>query len=348
MAEGAKTTAQRREPVTKSTANEIFRAAQSQATVCGLTHKFYRYPARFSPEFARAAIQAFTKPGDTVFDPFMGGGTTLVEASVLGRKTVGIDINPLAVFLARAKTAPLTERDIVEIRGWSEALNAALSLRNQTVGADEWARHGYLRNISDRTTWAIRKTLELGLIQMRKLRTPRQRRFARCLLLRTAQWGLDCRSAIPSVSDFRQRLSQHVEEMLAGASAYREALWHSGELHRAQLPRPLCLMRSVIGVENDNRLRSVFPPALILTSPPYPGVHVLYHRWQVKGRRETPAPFWVVGSRDGKGASYYTFGDRKKPGLDFYYENLLAAFKSLAMIADRRTMLIQLVAFSDA
>ena len=55
----------------------------SRERVAGLTHAFYKYPARFSPRFARAAIQAFTSPGDFVLDPFMGGATTIVEASII-------------------------------------------------------------------------------------------------------------------------------------------------------------------------------------------------------------------------------------------------------------------------
>src|SRR5687768_8606285 len=78
-----------------------------QGLVSGFTHNFYRYPARFSPQFARGAIQAFTKPGDVVCDPFMGGATTLVEARALGRHAVGCDISSLSAFLGRVKTTPL-------------------------------------------------------------------------------------------------------------------------------------------------------------------------------------------------------------------------------------------------
>ena len=60
------------------------RAARDQSQIRGLTHCFYRYPARFSPTFAGAAIEAFSRPGQVVFDPFMGGGTTIVEAMVRG------------------------------------------------------------------------------------------------------------------------------------------------------------------------------------------------------------------------------------------------------------------------
>ena len=52
----------------------LLEAFHCASPVAGRTHSFYRYPARFSPEFARKAIEAFTQPGDTVLDPFMGGG----------------------------------------------------------------------------------------------------------------------------------------------------------------------------------------------------------------------------------------------------------------------------------
>src|SRR5437764_4140009 len=67
--------------------------------VRGLTHGFYKYPARFSPSFARAVIETFTRPGDVVLDNHVGGGTTLVEALALGRDAIGVDISPLAEFV---------------------------------------------------------------------------------------------------------------------------------------------------------------------------------------------------------------------------------------------------------
>jgi len=84
--------------------DQLVAGIHHRGTVSGFTHDFYRYPARFLPVFARAAIEAFTKPGDTILDPFVGGSTSLVEALVLGRNAVGVDISQLAVFLAKAKT----------------------------------------------------------------------------------------------------------------------------------------------------------------------------------------------------------------------------------------------------
>jgi DNA methylase len=62
----------------------LIEGAHDLQPVTGLTHNFYRYPARFSPAFVRAAIEAFTEPGDYVLDPYMGGGTSLVEAVAVG------------------------------------------------------------------------------------------------------------------------------------------------------------------------------------------------------------------------------------------------------------------------
>ncbi len=88
-------------------------------------------------------------------------------------------------------------------------------------------------------------------------------------------------------------------------------------------------------------------PQLVVTSPPYPGVHVLYHRWQVDGRKEAPLPFMIANKLDGAGSSYYTMGDRKYPELKTYFDNIRATMSSVAALADERTVVVQMVAFSE-
>src|SRR5258708_30042297 len=87
-------------------------AARDGRPVRGLTHDYYKYPARFSPVFARAAIELFTKPGDLVLDPHVGGGTTLVEALAAGREGLGVDISSLAEFVASVKCTILSEAEL--------------------------------------------------------------------------------------------------------------------------------------------------------------------------------------------------------------------------------------------
>jgi hypothetical protein len=67
------------------------------------THGLFRYFGKFPPLVARYLIESYTKPGDIVFDPMIGCGTTAVEALLLGRHCTGVDVSPLATLLTRVK-----------------------------------------------------------------------------------------------------------------------------------------------------------------------------------------------------------------------------------------------------
>ncbi len=77
-----------------------------------LTHNFHSYPAKFIPKVPRETILSFTKEGDTILDPFCGSGTALVEAKLLNRGAIGIDLNPVAVLVSKAKTTKLDLHEI--------------------------------------------------------------------------------------------------------------------------------------------------------------------------------------------------------------------------------------------
>jgi len=66
------------------------------------------YRACFKPQLPRFFIERLTRPGDIVYDPFMGRGTTLIEAALLGRVPFGSDVNPLSQHLVRPRLLPPT------------------------------------------------------------------------------------------------------------------------------------------------------------------------------------------------------------------------------------------------
>ncbi len=74
-----------------------------------LTHGIHKFPAKFFPELPRWIIKRYSREGDLVLDPFMGSGTTNLEASILGRHSIGVDVDPLARTLASVKTTVLNE-----------------------------------------------------------------------------------------------------------------------------------------------------------------------------------------------------------------------------------------------
>lgn len=92
-----------------------------------VTHSYHRYPAKFIPQLAARLINEYSERGDLVVDPFMGSGTTLVEAKLLGRPSVGVDINPVAHLIARAKTTAIEPERLACAIGQLRALLRELS-----------------------------------------------------------------------------------------------------------------------------------------------------------------------------------------------------------------------------
>lgn len=78
-----------------------------------ITHGYYTYPAKFIPQLAQRLINENSKEGDIVIDPFMGSGTTIVEAIVNNRIGIGTDINEIAFLLSKVKTTPIKNADLV-------------------------------------------------------------------------------------------------------------------------------------------------------------------------------------------------------------------------------------------
>jgi DNA modification methylase len=76
-----------------------------------LSHKFHSYPARFIPQIPLSFIKLFTEEKDVVLDPMCGCGTTLVEALLNNRRSIGNDFNPLAVLISKVKTTLIPKSD---------------------------------------------------------------------------------------------------------------------------------------------------------------------------------------------------------------------------------------------
>jgi DNA modification methylase len=125
------------------------------------------YRACFKPQLPRYFIERLTKPGDRVYDPFSGRGTTAVEAALSGRRVVANDVNPLSIVFTRPRLElppleavaqrlatlrkgrrakadldlsmfyhPDTERELVALRGYLAARRAA----GLEDAADRWIR----------------------------------------------------------------------------------------------------------------------------------------------------------------------------------------------------------------
>lgn len=97
-----------------------------EANTKEFTHTYHTYPAMMIPQIARRLLQEYRPEGkfELVFDPYMGSGTTLVEAKIIGIRSIGTDINPLAQFITKSK---ITNFDINKITNARLLLIEAMS-----------------------------------------------------------------------------------------------------------------------------------------------------------------------------------------------------------------------------
>ncbi len=305
----------------------------------GSTHNFYLYPARFSPEIARAVIEAFSEHGDCVLDPFMGGGTSVIEALALGRSVIGADLNSLAHFVASVRTRPLSVHDEVIIQSWAD------QTAEESWGHPPFKCSTRVKNLRPSVT----AFMSAAMNRCQHL-VPRQHEFARAVLLRLGQWAVDCRDhTAPSYQQLSEKLPGLARKMLGGLREFVEACRSTGVRKNQIVGRRLLICRNTVGLDEDPRLRSIPKrPRLVLTSPPYPRVHVLYHRWQVRGRKETTAPYWIADLPDGHYASHYTGGSRTPTGEQNYFAMVTSAFSSIRRLISDDGVVVQLVGFADA
>jgi len=321
---------------------ELRRAALDVTPVSGLTHRFYRYPARFSPTFAATAIAQFSRPGDLILDPQMGGATAIVEAIRLGRRAVGCDLNSLAVFVARVKTSVLSPAERAAIQRWGEEVVPSLLYSHTPEDLERVICLRRTKNLTLPFARPLEKVMALALLTLDDtLPTATARDFARCALLNVGQWALNGRRRRTSAREFRQKLSATLEEMLDGL---REL---EGQLTaHDRYAKPTLIHDSAENLSKHEPFCTE-KAACAVSSPPYPGIHMLYHRWQVDGRRESPAPYWLADCQDGQGAAFYNFADRRTRAIDAYFEMSLRTLKGIRSVLRDGAPFIQMIAFSD-
>jgi len=97
-----------------------------------VTHLIHTYPAKLLMHIPHFFINnsKFSKPGDTILDPFCGSGTVLLESVLANRNAVGVDANPLARLITEVKT---TSYDITTLRSLQERLQEDISNKSVSI-----------------------------------------------------------------------------------------------------------------------------------------------------------------------------------------------------------------------
>ena len=179
--------------------NKLIDSVQNTRRVSDPVHNMYQYPASFSPYFAETIIKHFSNLGDYVLDPFMGGGTSVIEAIRNGRNIIGNDINSLSYFLSKTKSQKLSNSDVTNLKTWFE------NITNNTKLSD--IKHVNKINIpkhmSKASTKRYMEYIEFYIKRSKKLNNKKQRDFSLIVLLRVSKRVLDAHRKPLGIDKFR-------------------------------------------------------------------------------------------------------------------------------------------------
>jgi SAM-dependent methyltransferase len=279
-------------------------------------HSLHPYPAKFIPQIPRRAIELWTKPGDLVYDPFNGCGTTLLEASLAGRGGIGTDNNAVAILAARAKTALYSKLDLAAVRRFASRIACGL--------ADAPKRPDLIPDNKNFLYWFAPVTLDRlaalkGLIlnEAEPIRTLLMAVFS-SIIVRVSYQDSDTRYArkLREVRDddvdlaFRSRLADVIERLPDAMPPGRTTV----KVVQAD-------SRDVPFIESET-------VSLIVTSPPYLNAYDYhkYHRQRLH---------WIGGSvefaRDKEIGSHDEF-TRDNATPDGYFRDMDACFAEWARV----------------
>ncbi len=244
-------------------------------------HRLHPYLGKFIPQLVEIFLRKYFRPGDTVYDPFCGSGTTLVEATTFGAHALGCDIAAFNVLLSRVKTAvydPAQVRrevlDILEkVTRWSEG-GLFRSLVQLPQGWDEASE--YLR------TWYAPRALQELLLYRALIPQYTYQDLLKVILSRSARsarltthFDLDFPKEPqrePYYCYKHRRICQPVQEALKFLQRYSLDTIRRIEAYMA--------LRQEVQVEVLHAdARTVVLPCMVdgvITSPPYVGL-IDYH-----------------------------------------------------------------------
>ena len=320
--------------------SRIKEAASNRKNASEFTHSVYRYPASMSPILAREIILSFTKKNDFVLDPFCGGGTTAIESILNGRKIICSDINSLASYITKAKATPLKKDTIDQITKWHfHVIEKLKEYRNLEVPTN-FRLHDNLH--SRKTVWILQKLKD----EINSETNEYIKNVGNLILLSVGKNCYDCQDKSVNPSRLIRSFEKISQLAIKSLSEYSDHCYSiSPKINLENDIKVFCEnamdLPDLIDKKQARKIK------LVLTSPPYPGVHILYHRWQVKGRRQTSLPFDLLNLNDGSPLSFYTLGAETKKGYEFYFDSVYKIYLNLKKIISINTTVVQVVSFKE-
>ena len=240
------------------------------------------YYGMFPTAFTDWAVAKYTRPGDTVIDPFAGRGAATFSAAIAGRSAVGVDINPLAYVYANAKLKPSGYQAVIrrlevvaEAAGRYRAAAAALPAFFQYCYSPQ-VREFLLAaraNLNWRRANADRVLMALILISLHGKQgsalSNQMRQTTAMAPDYCIRWWREQETAAPDVDPVAFLAKRIAWRYTHGAPQTGNAAVYLGDSRRQ-------LLRLTQQVQEGNKEKAKF----LITSPPYHNVtNYYYDQW---------------------------------------------------------------------
>ncbi len=247
-------------------------------------HRLHPYLGKFIPQLVEVFLRKYFSPGQTVFDPFVGSGTTLVQANELGIHSIGYDISAFNVLLARAKTK---RYDLKKVRAEIlDILNKVSQMvHSQSHQPTLWGNDGRERAITCDNEylrqWFAPQALTELLTYRDLIPNYEEQDILKVILSRSARsarltthYDLDFPKA-PQTTPYW--CYKHRRTCMPTTSAYQFLRRYSLDtIHRLEAFAALQTEAQVIVKHADSRYAEIPPIDGVITSPPYVGL-IDYH-----------------------------------------------------------------------
>ncbi len=277
------------------------------------THGLHPYPAKFIPHIPRELINAYSEPGDLIWDPMCGSGTTIVEATLEGRDAIGGDLNPVAILVSQAKTTPLGPRSRSAVDALARELTAAAATPHELEAQPP--------DFPNRDHWfepQVSQELAYALSRIDSLAPESARRLARCAfsagLVRASnqesetRWTAKRQETVPGAA--LKRLAARLQDSVVRVDRFSEC------------------KAGTAGVRLEDARRATVEDQsvdLVVTSPPYANSHdyYLYNKLRMfwLGYDVAPVQEAEIGSRN-------RHSDRKE-GIACYLDAMEAVLREM-------------------
>lgn len=240
-------------------------------------HGWHPFPAKFPPQLPEIFIENLTLPNDTVLDPMLGSGTTLLEAARLGRRAVGCDIDPLALIIAETKLSPVGPGQIIKT-GYTILHSAECAYeQNQLALKKELSERFDSTTMAFINYWFLPKTqLEL-LALIREIEKIPTRALKRFFLMVFSSVIIAKSAGVSLARDLAHTRPHRVMDKKV-TSAFSEFLKQLAQIFKFGLNTAICGESTLRRTSAQKTGLPADSVDLIVTSPPYANNAIDYMR----------------------------------------------------------------------